>query len=135
MAYLPHVIKPAKLVFVKREKVASLARHVKSPSSQNNRKRFRAGLHVVQMQCPLLLVPWRPGVGFPHHVCLCQLGIDQVVDMKELPSRVKELLTTPHREEIFNFIASQPDGFTLHGVHAALKNKKITASIASVQNM
>ena len=55
--------------------------------------------------------------------------------MKELPSRVKELLTTPHREEIFNFIASQPDGFTLHGVHAELKNKKITASIASVQNM
>lgn len=74
-------------------------------------------------------------MGFPHHVYLCRVGIDQTGNMSELPPRVRELITTPHREEIFKVIATQEDGFTLHGLHATLKGMKINASIASVQNL
>jgi Fe2+ or Zn2+ uptake regulation protein len=55
--------------------------------------------------------------------------------MSELPSRIRELISTPTREEIFKMINSQQDGFTFLDVYTALKNKGINVSITSVQNL
>lgn len=87
------------------------------------------------MQHSLLLVSRHYGMGFPHYVYLCRAGIDQTGNMNELPPRVRELISTPTREDIFKIIASQQDGFTFQDVFSALKNKGVNVSITSVQNL
>jgi len=55
--------------------------------------------------------------------------------MSDIPLRIKELISTPTREEIFKMIANQKDGFTFLDVYQALERNKVNVSITSVQNL
>ena len=54
--------------------------------------------------------------------------------MSELKPWIKELISTPKREQIFKIISNQKDGFTFHDVYASVEEHNITASVTSVQN-
>jgi len=54
--------------------------------------------------------------------------------MSELPPRIQELISTPTRQQIFDVIVTQKDGFTFSDVFTALEAKKVDVSITSVQN-
>lgn len=54
--------------------------------------------------------------------------------MSDLPPRIKELISTPTRAEIFKTITHQKDGFTFLDVFTTLEKKQVNVSITSVQN-
>ncbi len=54
--------------------------------------------------------------------------------MTEHPFRIKDLISTPAREEIFKMVSNQRDGFTFHDIFTALEKKKVNVSMTSVQN-
>lgn len=54
--------------------------------------------------------------------------------MNDLPPRIRELISTPTRKEIFKSITRQKDGFTFLDVFTTLEKKQVNVSITSVQN-
>jgi len=54
--------------------------------------------------------------------------------MSEHPFQIRDLISTPTREEIFKMVSSLKDGFTFLDVYTALEKEKVNVSITSVQN-